>query len=80
MKRHDLLTAVDEVRNTSSRLTIDVADILLQGGVGDTAGSVGNRAVAIGAALLWQGCGQGRHGEHNSGGELHFEGCEYFDW
>jgi hypothetical protein len=67
------LTVVDVVRNTSAALSIDGADILLQAGVCDTAGTLGHRAVGVGA--LRHGSREGRESEDNGGdGELHVDG------
>lgn len=69
------LTVVDAVRHAATSLTIDIAHILLQARVCDTACAVGDGAVGI-CALRHSGC-ESRESEDNGGGsELHFENFE----
>lgn len=63
---------VDAVRDAATGLTIDVAHILLQARVCDTARAVGDGAVGV-CALRHGGC-ESREGKDDGGGsELHFE-------
>lgn len=66
-------TVVDEVRNTTTRLAIDVANILLQAGVGDAAATVGDGTVGVLARVDDTSRGAGESNGKSDDGELHFE-------
>jgi hypothetical protein len=75
------LTVVDAIGHTSTALSIDVADILLQARSRYTTRSLRNRAVCVGA--LGHGSREGGYGEDDGGsGELHFRtlGIVDIDW
>ncbi|KAK8032016.1 hypothetical protein PG990_001750 [Apiospora arundinis] len=69
--------------NTLALLAVDVAEVLLQAGVGDAAGARGHGAVGVGLAagevgglVLHEGGGAGEAGQGDDDGgesELHFE-------
>jgi hypothetical protein len=60
-------TVVNTIRYTSTALSVDVANILLQARSRDTASALRNRTVRIGTSS------EGRDGEDDGGGcELHF--------
>jgi len=64
------LTVVGAARHTPSTLSVDVAYVLLQARVCDTASTVGDGA----ASVLWAGSSHGEGGEGQNSGdcELHF--------
>lgn len=68
-----ILTVVNTRGHTAASLTVDVADILLQAGVGSTAFAVWYRA----ACVLRHGVGdrEGGDGEDDGKCELHCCGC-----
>lgn len=67
-----LLTVVGTARHASPALAVDIADVLLQARVGDTAGAVGYGAAGV---LGAGGCeGEGCEGEDGGECELHFAG------
>ena len=59
-------------RNTATSGAVDVANILLQACVGDTAGAVGHGTTGI--LRLGKGSGEGSKGEDSGNRELHFCG------
>jgi hypothetical protein len=71
------LTVVDAVGHTSAALSVDVADILLQARSRDTASSLRNRTVRVGA-LRHGSCKTGDGKNDGGGGELHFR--MFVDW
>lgn len=58
-------------RNAATGLAVDVADILLQRRVCDTARAVGDGAAGI--LGLGEGSSEGGEGENGGDGQLHFE-------
>jgi hypothetical protein len=70
-----LLTAISTRRNTTTSLAVNIADVLLERGVGHTASTVCNGA----AGVLGAGSrgGKGDDGEEGDG-ELHFDGSVWY--
>jgi hypothetical protein len=69
--RFQVLTAINSGGNTATALAVDIANILLQAGVGSAAGAVGN-----GAAGVLRGRSRKCHGgEGESDGESELHGC-----